>query len=91
MDISPNELFNVISYFIEIKMLVEKDPTKYQAPYLMFVDFVIDSYSEEIKSHIYEYCTKFLTKYAKLQSPDSMSPQLSTIINDIYMNSIFDV
>ncbi len=91
MEISPVELRTVISYFIEIKMLVEKDPTKYQAAYLMFIDFVVESYSKEIKNFIYDSSSDFLKKYAKLQTPDSMSPQLNKIITHIYMNSIYDV
>ena len=88
MEISPTELFNVISYFIEITMLVRNNSTKYQAYYLMFLDLVIDTYSEEIKRHIYKSCDDFCKKYSKLQTPESMSPQLCNIIYHIYSHSL---
>lgn len=85
MDITPSEFYSITSYFIEISLLYNRYPEKYQGFYLLFIDNIVDSYSTDTKAEIYNAYKRFRSSY-NLRCPVEMSEQLANMIYSIILN-----
>lgn len=85
MDISALEFAFISTYFIEISLLYETYPEKYQGYYLIFIDNIIDLYKSDIRGEMYDSYKRFRSKY-NIQCPVGMSNDLLKMITPYILN-----